>query len=315
MGRGASPPVADAAPGAPGLLPGEARATIAALREADHRLVVAGRREQALAGVAEVALAATRSAQTAQAVSRRALVQREAEAVALRELLRLKDEFLGTLSHELRTPLQVISGYGELLRLRLEGPGADPDMVQMADHVVASASQLAGMVKELLTFAALGRGGPTVRPEDLDLVPVLRGVLAERRQEPRASRLVAELPPTLPARADAAHVAQAVSNLVTNALTYAPTGPIALRARPTRRGAVRVEVADSGPGVPPAERRRVWELFYRSPTRRPGNAWGFGIGLTVVKALAEAQGGRAGRTGVPGRGSRFWFELPAAPAA
>jgi signal transduction histidine kinase len=299
----------------PRLGAGEAQATIAALREANQRLVVAGLREQELAEVAEGALAATRRAQTAQAVSRRALVHREVEAVALRELLRLKDEFLGTLSHELRTPLQVVSGYGELLRLRLEVPGADPGMVQMVDHVVASAGQLAGMVKGLLTFAALGRGGPTVHPEDLDLVPVLRGVLAELRQEPRGSRLVAELPPTLPACADAAHVAQAVSNLVRNALTYAPTGPIALRARPTRRGTVRVEVVDAGPGVPPAARRRVWEMFYRGSPEHTSTARGFGIGLAVVKALTEAQGGRVGLVSSPGRGSRFWLELPSASGA
>ena len=283
----------------------EAEATLTAVREANERLVVAGLREQELAEAAVVA-------------ARRALARREAEAAALRELSRLKDEFVGTVSHELRTPLQVVIGTGELLRLRLRAPGAgaDPDTVALADQVVASAAHLARMVEELLEVARLGRGALPVRPEDVDLVPLLRGVLADLRRQPGGERLVAVLPPALPARADPARVAQAVANLVANALTYAPEGPVTLRARPTRRGAVRVEVADGGPGVPPAERRRVWELFYRGPpARRAGNAWGFGIGLAVVKALAAAQGGRAGRTGVPGRGSRFWFELPAAPAA
>jgi signal transduction histidine kinase len=294
---------------------GESQATITALREANQRLVVAGLREQQFAEVAEMALAAARRAAAGRTTARRALRQREGEAAALRELSRLKDEFLGTVSHELRTPLQVVSGYGELLRLRLSVAGADPSMVRMADHVVTSAVQLAGMVKELLAFAGLGRGAPTVHAQDVDLVPILRAVLADLQQEPGGTRLEDDLPTALPTHADPAHVSQAVANLVANALTYAPDGPITVRARQTRKGAVRVEVVDGGPGISPATRRRVWEMFYRGPPSRTVNARGFGIGLAVVKALVEAQGGRVGLVSSPGRGSRFWFELPPAGPA
>lgn len=291
----------------------EAQATITAIREANWRLVVASLRGQELAEAAETALTTARRAEVRRAATRRALGRQAAEVAALRELSRLKDEFLSTVSHELRTPLQVVGGYGELLQLRLRATGVDPNTVALADHVVANAAGLALMVEELLDFARLGRDALPVRPEDIDLVPVLQRVIADLRQKPGAERLVVALPTTLPAHADPARVAQAVTNLVANALTYAPEGPIALRARPTRRGVVRVEVADRGPGVPPAERRRVWEKFARGPDALVSAPRGLGIGLAVVKTLVVAQGGRVGLASAPGGGSRFWFELPAAP--
>ena len=105
-----------------------------------------------------------------------------------------------------------------------------------------------------------------------------------------------------------------VTNLVENALKYAPGGPIVLRAGPAGAGpAVRVEVEDRGPGVPPEERARVWDTFYRGArvTAAAGPVPGSGIGLAVVKALAQAHGGRVGVEGAAGGGARFWFELPA----
>jgi signal transduction histidine kinase len=75
-----------------------------------------------------------------------------------------------------------------------------------------------------------------------------------------------------------------------------------------------VEVQDAGPGIPPEEQWRIWEKFYRGTTAPPG-ARGTGIGLAVVKAVVEAQGGTVGLESAPGRGSRFWFDLPGAGEA
>jgi signal transduction histidine kinase len=112
--------------------------------------------------------------------------------------------------------------------------------------------------------------------------------------------------------ADSARVIQVVSNLVENAIKYAPEGPITVQAA-LAGAAVRIEVRDCGPGIPLAEQHRVWEKFYRAQQVVELNlARGTGIGLAVVKALVEAQSGRVGLDSRPGAGCCFWFEVPAA---
>jgi signal transduction histidine kinase len=147
-----------------------------------------------------------------------------------------------------------------------------------------------------------------------EIVEQLRESVAGRLEE---HRLVVDLPTAEPlvVRADRDRLLVAVGHLLTNALRYAPTGPIVLRAGRLAE-AVRIEVEDEGPGIPVNEQPRVWEKFYRgSSTAALNRARGAGIGLAVVKALVEAQGGRVGLTSVPGRGACFWFELPASGGA
>ena len=263
------------------------------------------------------------------------LARREVEAASLRELDRLKNELLSTVSHELRTPLAIIHGYAQFIARR-EG-----EMSAQAQRIVTASAHLNRLVEDLVDFAQLTRGTVAVRPERVDLAPLLGELAAEFRERTGGQRLTAQLPETLPAHADRARVGQIVLNLLENAVKYAPEGEIVLRAfwkrargrgepvgptaapapapamakagRGVAAGYVRVEVVDSGPGVPAAERHRVWERFYRGQNVSTLNlAGGTGIGLAVVKALAEAQGGRVGLSSGAGRGARFWFELPAA---
>jgi signal transduction histidine kinase len=155
-----------------------------------------------------------------------------------------------------------------------------------------------------------------VEPADVDLAPALDELLSGLRHDRAGARLTWALPPRLPVRADRARVAQMVTNLVENALKYAPEGPIVVRAGAAGAAPrVRVEVEDCGPGIPPGERTQVWEKFYRGARVTAAPA-GSGIGLAVVKALAQAHGGRVGVESAAGGGARFWFELPApGPAA
>jgi signal transduction histidine kinase len=237
-----------------------------------------------------------------------ALAQREAEAAGWRELDRMKDEFLLTISHELRTPLTVI--YGDAARLEARARALDPAAVQAsAARIRSSSDRLTRLVRDLLDFARIDQGEIQVRPQPVDLAPLLHEVAAAWRREPMGERLVCDLPASLPAVADPQRVAQVVSNLIVNALKYAPDGPVLLRARLVGGGStVRVVVADEGPGIMPGEQSRVWEKFFRGAgvaglNRVPGA----GIGLSVVKALIEAQDGRVGLDSAPGQGCCFWF--------
>src|SRR5262249_9434058 len=103
---------------------------------------------------------------------------------------------------------------------------------------------------------------------------------------------------------------QIVSNLLSNALTYASEGPITVRARLDGAEA-RIEVTDAGPGLRPEEIERVWETFYRGAEAAQLPNRGSGLGLTVVKQLVELHGGRVGVQSVPGSGATFWLTLPA----
>jgi signal transduction histidine kinase len=180
----------------------------------------------------------------------------------------------------------------------------------MVDAMLGSAMQLSRMVDDLLEFARVERGRLALRPEATDLTRVTVQTVAGLERHEGAERIRLELPERLPAYADPTRVAQALTNLITNALKYAPDGPVVIRG--LAAGAVRIEVADHGPGIPPAEQLLVWDTFYRgSGGSRRGAPRGTGIGLSVVKAVIEAQGGRVGLESDAGTGSRFWFELPA----
>jgi two-component system sensor histidine kinase KdpD len=282
------------------------------LREGDREVL------ELLAAHAAAALERARLAAERRA-AQRDLAAREAETNALRELDRLKNEFLSTISHELRTPLTVVDGYAQLLASR--GRELEPAAVEaQARRILSASAQLTQLVQDLLDFARLERGEIAVHPRDEDLAPVLRETLADLRRRPGGERLEADLPAQLPAHADPVRVAQVVSNLLDNALKYAPEGPVRLRGWAVEDGAapgaVRVEVEDRGPGVPPGEQTRIWEKFFRGAgVAELHVARGSGIGLAVVKALVEAQDGRVGLESAPGHGSRFWIELPAAGAA
>jgi signal transduction histidine kinase len=168
------------------------------------------------------------------------------------------------------------------------------------------------MVEELLDVTQFEHGDIALARQDFDLAPALRDVLETWRARPGGEHLVDDVPDHLAVHADPQRVRQVVSNLVENAFKYAPESEIVLHARAAGES-VRVEVQDRGPGIPQEEQQRIWERLYRGQGVAGRNvARGSGIGLAVVKALVEAQGGRVGVESAPGLGSRFWFELPAA---
>ncbi|MDQ3701899.1 MAG: GAF domain-containing protein, partial [Chloroflexota bacterium] len=152
-----------------------------------------------------------------------ALARREAEAVALRELDEMKNEFLTTISHELRTPLTVVHGYAQHL-LESARHFSAAEVERVAGQMYANSRQLVRMMQDLVEFARLGRGGAVVQPDMYDIVPQLTELVDAFRQQAGGEHVSLEVPASLTVYADSACVGQVVSNLLDNAIKYAPQG-------------------------------------------------------------------------------------------
>jgi two-component system phosphate regulon sensor histidine kinase PhoR len=207
-----------------------------------------------------------------------------------RRLNALKSDFIANVSHELKTPLSVVRMFGEML---LTGRVASPERQrQYIETICREAERLSGLIENVLDFAALERGKQRYAREAADLSEiVVRGVETVRqRLEGGEIRLTAPQPgPRV--SVDVQAVLLAVINLLDNAVKYGEGSAIDVQVELKRRE-VCVSVRDHGPGIPADETRRVFDRFYR--VRRAGQQIrGSGIGLSLVKHIADAHGGRA----------------------
>jgi PAS domain S-box-containing protein len=225
---------------------------------------------------------------------------------------RLLGHFLANVAHEFRTPLSALAASTEMLLDRTsELSVAELETLLSSLHLGVVGLQT--LVDNLLESASIEAGRFRVhrRPSDLgeiiaEAMRTMQPLLDKRRQ-----RLTVELPAAIPmVEADPRRTAQVLVNLLSNASKYGPEhSAIAIEAT-ARDGWVRVSVADRGPGIPSAYRRR---LFHRFVPPSPGAneaQYGTGLGLSVVKAIVEAHGGQVGVDDRPGGGSIFWFTVP-----
>jgi signal transduction histidine kinase len=259
--------------------------------------------EQRVAEIAEHADGALRRAHVS---------DQAAEAEALRELNRLRGELMSMVAHELRGPLTAVLGYAQLLRQRAESlPPAS--IVRMADQIERSARLTNDIVRDLSTTTLHDAGRLAVRAENVDLGAALAAIAHSFQVLPGGDRLRVEVAEGVCARADPARIEQMVGNLLFNALRYAPNGPVVLRGRPGGANEVWVEVCDQGPGISADLHPQIWEKFYRVAGSEHVTQ-GTGIGLAVVRTLAELHGGHVELESSPGVGSTFRIVLPRADA-
>jgi signal transduction histidine kinase len=222
------------------------------------------------------------------------------------ELVRLRADFTSSVSHELRTPLTQILLFAETLEL---GRAGDEDSRRQAlGIIVQEARRLAHLVDNVLQFSRAERRLARVRPETVVLAPLVR-VIVERFAPlagAAALRLRTELDDGIVARVHPESLHQIVINLLDNAVKHGGTGPIRL-ATTLADGAVRLTVEDQGPGIPAADRERVWHPFVRlGGAEAPGS----GIGLAVVRELVAGHRGRCWAEDAAGGGLRIVVELP-----
>ena len=240
----------------------------------------------------------------------RTLHDLEAERDKVAALLQSRRELVAGVSHELRTPVATVRAS---LESALGGQaGALPEDLRHDLEVVSGeVLRLQRLIEDLFTLSQADADGLAMECGPVDVAPVVQrmvNALAPLAWAASRVQVVAELPADLPqVHADEARLEQILANLLRNAIRHTPPGGIVAAAARAKSAAVVLEVRDTGEGIAPADLPHIWERFYRV-----GDHAGAGLGLALVKELAEAMGGSVAVESTVGQGSRFTVRLPLA---
>lgn len=230
-----------------------------------------------------------------------------------RRLDEMRRRFISDASHEIRTPLTAIGGFAAAIA---DGTAeTEEERTRSAARIVREVERLNRLVNDLLDLSRIESGAVKLDLEPVDLPQLIRGAVEGMESETRHRQMSVELdlPQELPrVDADPDRIYQVLVNLLSNALRFnREGGTIGVAAR-AANGFVRVEVRDSGPGIPAEEIPRIWERFHRADTSRDREAGGIGLGLAIVRSIVEAHHGRVSAESELGKGSVFSFTLPVA---
>jgi PAS domain S-box-containing protein len=232
-----------------------------------------------------------------------------------KELDEMKSQLLSTVSHELRTPLASIKGFATTL-LRQDIEWDEESRREFLTIIDEESDRLTELISNLLDMSRIEAGTLRVEPEPTDLRPLVLETVEQFQVVSHHHRFTVHLPAVVPAvLADPRRTRQVLRNLVENAVKYSPEGgPITIwvQAKPDR---VQISVADQGLGMEPQQLDHIFERFYQvnsASTRRVG---GSGLGLSICRAIVEAQHGDIWVESQPGVGSTFYFTLPLASSA
>ncbi len=227
----------------------------------------------------------------------------------------LKNKFLGMAAHDLRNPLTVMRGYLDLL---LKGAGGEsaPGQKRIFERMRLACEQMLKLVGDLVDYSAIEAGRLDLHYETVDLEAFLRDTVDAHELLARAKNIEISLRAGTPLpriRLDPNRIAQALNNLLTNAIKYSfPGSAITLGAEADGRE-VKIFVSDEGLGIPEEDLPHLFQEFHRATPRPTGGEKSAGLGLAIVKRMVEAHGGRVGVQSEVGRGSTFHFTLPLAP--
>jgi signal transduction histidine kinase/CheY-like chemotaxis protein len=231
----------------------------------------------------------------------------------LRRASEMKSQFLANMSHEFRTPLNAITGLSRLLLDRTDGDLA-PEQEKQVRLIRKAAEDLTELVNDLLDLAKVEAGKVVVRPVEFDVTALfgaLRGMLRPLLAHNSGVALVFEEPAGLPLlHTDESKVSQILRNFISNALKFTERGEVRVSARPADKDNIIFAVADTGIGISPEDRERIFEEFTQVEGPRQKRVKGTGLGLPLVRKLAHLLGGHVELESTPGLGSTFAAVLP-----
>jgi signal transduction histidine kinase len=223
-----------------------------------------------------------------------------------------KTDFVSTVTHELRLPMTSIKGYTDLIRGGMAGPVSDMQK-QLLDTVRNNVDWMNSLVSDLSDIAKVETGRLKVNLDSVDAADVIRETVSasQTQFESKTQTLAAQIPGSLPkVLVDRQRLTQMLQYMLTNAHRYtAANGQITVKAE-AENGRVKISVTDTGVGMQPDDKARLFNQFFRSedPVVRDHKGWG--LALHLVKRLTELFGGEIGAESEYGKGSTFWFTLP-----
>lgn len=221
----------------------------------------------------------------------------------------LRKELIANISHELRTPLSLIKGYAETIR---DVTGENPDRRRKHLNIIIDESdRLALLIRDILDLSQLESGVITMEPKCFDLKLKIEEISQKFKDVAEAKGVVILTDSEAEAMvySDESKIEQILYNLIGNALIHSKVSPdIKIKTKHSTH-LVKVEVIDSGIGIPEEELANIWDRFYKSSDSKSDHSQGTGLGLAIVKRIFEAQGIRYGVESKSGTGTTFWFEL------
>ncbi len=231
-----------------------------------------------------------------------------------------KTAFLANMSHELRTPLNAILGFSEIISQECFGPVGNARYKDYAGDIHSSGAHLLSLINDLLDIAKIEAGRMEIAPHPLDArrtFDIALKLIAAKAREKGQGLAIAIDPAAPPLHADERAIKQILINLVSNAVKFTPEGgQIEVVGTKARDGGFQIMVRDNGPGIPRDKLDRIFTPFSQVDNRYDRQAGGTGLGLALVRGLADLHGGRAWVESEFGKGCSVFVNIPArAPAA
>lgn len=232
------------------------------------------------------------------------------------EIEQMKNNFVAMVSHELRTPLNVILAYAEMLRDAIFGP-LSTKQFDAANRIYLNSQRLLNIINDLLDQAQIEAGRLKIQPNETptnELIENLRSVMEKPAQD-KGLELTTEIAPDVPETilCDSHRIQQILINLVNNALKFTDEGRVSVRIFLADAHTWAIAVSDTGPGIPPDDRARIFEPFWQIENIATREHGGIGLGLSIVKRLAMLMGGNIELESAGGKGSTFIVKLPLHP--